>query len=73
MRRAESRLDETDYSVLLNNCEHFARWCHTGRHESRQVRTALQLAGGACLAAGAVVISVAGIALARNLRDRNAL
>lgn len=25
------------YHVAFNNCEHFAIWCKTGRHESRQV------------------------------------
>lgn len=29
------------YNLLLNNCEHFAIWCKTGVHESRQVEKVL--------------------------------
>ena len=36
--RAKSRLDETDYSLFLNNCEHFVSWCKTGNSESQQVK-----------------------------------
>ncbi|NEQ25214.1 MAG: hypothetical protein F6K28_40290, partial [Microcoleus sp. SIO2G3] len=35
--RAESRLGETNYNLLTNNCEHFATWCKTGRNESKQL------------------------------------
>ena len=36
--RAESRLGEDKYSLLFNNCEHFATWCKTGISDSKQVR-----------------------------------
>ena len=36
--RAESRLGEAEYSLLFNNCEHFATWCKTGISHSKQVR-----------------------------------
>lgn len=39
--RATRCLGHTGYSILWRNCEHFARWCTVGRHESRQVRDAL--------------------------------
>jgi hypothetical protein len=39
--RAARCLGRTGYSVLWGNCEHFARWCAAGRHESHQVRDAL--------------------------------
>jgi hypothetical protein len=26
------------YDLLMNNCEHFARWCKTGKAESEQIR-----------------------------------
>jgi len=39
--RAARCLGRTGYSVLWGNCEHFARWCAVGRHESHQVRDAL--------------------------------
>lgn len=35
--RAESRLGERRFDLVLNNCEHFASWCKTGLSESRQV------------------------------------
>lgn len=56
IRRAESRLGERAYSLLLNNCEHFARWCRTGRHESRQVRRAVKAVGYLCVAGGIVAV-----------------
>ena len=49
--RAASRLDESGYHLLFNNCEHFARWCACGDHYSHQVErgarriAALSLAG----------------------------
>lgn len=35
--RAESRLGEHRYDLFINNCEHFATWCKTGRSESAQL------------------------------------
>ncbi len=40
MSRAFSRLGEKQYSLFMNNCEHFATWCKTGKAESRQVEYA---------------------------------
>ncbi|MCR5102400.1 MAG: lecithin retinol acyltransferase family protein, partial [Butyrivibrio sp.] len=37
IRRAKSRLGESNYSIVSNNCEHFAMWCKTGVSESSQV------------------------------------
>ena len=36
--RALSRIGETGYDLVFNNCEHFATWCKTGRAESVQVK-----------------------------------
>lgn len=36
--RARSRLGNGGYSLVFNNCEHFAVWCATGVSESEQVR-----------------------------------
>lgn len=36
--RAMSRIGETRYHLVTNNCEHFARWCKTGDARSKQVR-----------------------------------
>jgi hypothetical protein len=35
--RALAALGGRDYSLLFNNCEHFALWCETGRASSRQI------------------------------------
>jgi len=45
LRRAMGRLGEQNYNLLFNNCEHFAHWCKTGRHRSRQVEGWLELPG----------------------------
>ena len=42
LRRAMGRLGEQDYNLLFNNCEHFATWCKTGRHQSGQVDSVLE-------------------------------
>lgn len=38
LKRANSRIGENKYSIITNNCEHFALWCKTGNAESTQVR-----------------------------------
>ena len=59
VRRAESRLNESCYDLLDNNCEHFARWCKTGWHESKQVRRALRVARMLGIVAGGAAMLVA--------------
>ncbi len=62
VRRARSRLGESRYRILSNNCEHFCNWCLTGAARSAQVERALaalerawaRLVGRAAVAAGAV-------------------
>jgi hypothetical protein len=41
VRRARSRLGESRYRILTNNCEHFCSWCLTGDARSAQVERAL--------------------------------
>lgn len=38
-RRAKSRLGESRYDLLDNNCEHFANWCRSGVATSPQAGT----------------------------------
>ena len=47
VERAYSRLGETKYNLVTNNCEHFAVWCKTGISESHQVNSILKMAKGA--------------------------
>jgi hypothetical protein len=37
LQRAFSERGKRGYSLLGNNCEHWARWCRTGEHYSEQV------------------------------------
>lgn len=30
-----------NYNLVTNNCEHFAKWCKTGKHKSKQVYKAI--------------------------------
>lgn len=46
VKRAYSRLGETSYNMIQNNCEHFAIWCKTGIAESYQVNAILKVMKG---------------------------
>ena len=70
--RAESRLGESEYRVLINNCEHFARWCKTGRHESRQVKNVLRTAGLLCASMAGIIASAIIVNVRRANRQRHA-
>lgn len=43
--RARSRLGETRYRLLSNNCEHFCEWCVTGAARSTQAEPWLRRYG----------------------------
>lgn len=48
VRRARSKLGESEYNLIFNNCEHFAIWCKTGVSKSEQVDEIIDfLIGGA--------------------------
>lgn len=49
VRRARSRVNERNYDLFGNNCEHFATWCKTGRHCSRQVDGATSIASAVAM------------------------
>jgi hypothetical protein len=63
VRRARRFVNELrgKYDLLSLNCEHFARWCATGKLESEQVKTGLAIAGtiAATAAVAAVLIGTA--------------
>lgn len=44
-RRAQERLGEDSYNLVLNNCEHFANWCIEGNPSSPQVIRAVVAVG----------------------------
>jgi len=60
--RAESRLGESSYHLVWNNCEHFARWCKTGDHASEQVKDVAASGTGSVGAAVAANAGLAGVA-----------
>jgi hypothetical protein len=65
VRRAIERLNETDYHLTENNCEHFARYCKTGNSVSEQKCSAMYLA---CMAGLALISApVAGVFAAAGL------
>lgn len=46
LRRANSRLGESSYNLIFNNCEHFVVWCKTGVSESHQVNAVIRVITG---------------------------
>ncbi|MDY6853783.1 MAG: lecithin retinol acyltransferase family protein [Thermodesulfobacteriota bacterium] len=42
LKLAREYLTDGDYSLIFNNCEHFATYCATGKKKSRQVRFAIK-------------------------------
>lgn len=55
IERAESALGDSGYHLVVNNCEHFATWCCTGKKASEQVRGV-----GSLTAHGAVATATLG-------------
>lgn len=66
---SNEKLGETEYSLRLNNCEHFANWCRTDRWESKQIdsvvgnisSTATAVGLGAAVGAIEVTTAASGI------------
>ncbi|MEC4815347.1 MAG: lecithin retinol acyltransferase family protein [Scytonema sp. PMC 1069.18] len=53
VERAKSKLSEEAYNVFFNNCEHFAYFCKTGKHESEQLKKLRAIGSG--VVAGSIV------------------
>lgn len=49
IERAKSKVGESRYNLLTNNCEHFTRYCIEGEPRSRQVKQAAVIATVAAL------------------------
>lgn len=58
VQRAKSKLGQTGYNLGLNNCEHFASWCHSGQHHSKQVGNLVEPAAVAGLSTALGLIPV---------------
>ncbi|SBW00711.1 putative Cell wall-associated hydrolases (Invasion-associated proteins) [uncultured delta proteobacterium] len=64
VRRAYSRMGESGYSLVFQNCEHFATWCACGLEHSGQVqRATAAMAGAGMFAARRVFAGAAGNAV----------
>ncbi|QEY32536.1 NC domain protein [Synechococcus sp. RSCCF101] len=76
LRRAMGRIGEQRYNLLFNNCEHFATWCKTGRHRSRQVEDWLNTGVMGALAVGqlmpAALLAAVRLLLRQGLRSDEA-
>lgn len=53
---AKEYLSNNGYSITLNNCEHFATYCATGKKKSKQVRKAIGGVLGIALAITGTII-----------------
>jgi hypothetical protein len=60
-RRARSRLGESRYRLLTNNCEHFCAWCLDGISRSEQVRQCLRHPAVAVRTAASLLMAWVGI------------
>ena len=56
VENARVRLGEKGYSILTNNCEHFANECKYGVKKSRQVDAFLKVAGMVILVIGVQLV-----------------
>lgn len=71
--RALAHVDRAGYHLVVDNCEHFATWCATGRRESRQVDIVLgRVAASASRAITALSARVA-VGTAERVAVRTAL
>lgn len=59
VERAKRRMNEDNYDLAFNNCEHFATWCVTGKEKSSQVRRAKNALKG-------IVAGAAGVGWLQN-------
>lgn len=66
LRRAESKLNEPGYCLVSGNCEHFARWCKTGRWVSEQIDEAKSSFLRSLAHVGVVVGSAVGARVAKS-------
>jgi hypothetical protein len=55
---AKEHLSDRSYSLSLNNCEHFATYCATGKKKSKQVRKAAAGFLGITLAVAGTIIRI---------------
>ena len=66
--RGELGRQKGEYSLVFNNCEHFAHWCKYGKKRSRQVEVAVASVAATVVAASTAI--AAAVAASRNTKNR---
>lgn len=71
VERAYAKLGagKNEYSLVFNNCEHFARWCQTGTKQSKQVVHAFTVLSKAAVVAAVVGVGIAAASAVLNADD----
>ena len=65
IRIAKEQLSNKSYSMIWNNCEHFATFCATGKKKSRQTKRGLTGLGIVVAGLGLFVLTLVGSSLVR--------
>jgi hypothetical protein len=71
--RALAHVGREGYSLAVDNCEHFATWCATGRRASRQVDIVMERVAAACSRAMAAISARSAARAAERVVVRTAL
>ena len=71
--RALRHVGREGYSLAVDNCEHFATWCATGRRASRQVDIVIDRVCGVCSRTVAAVSARAAAGTAERVAVRTAI
>jgi hypothetical protein len=71
--RALAHVDRDGYDLVIDNCEHFATWCATGRRSSRQVDIVMGRVAAGVSRAVAAVSARAAAGTAERVAIRTAL
>lgn len=61
VRIAKNSLKQSEYNLLWNNCEHFARYCKTKEKKSEQVRDAAAGTTAGLSSGGTVALSIGAV------------
>jgi hypothetical protein len=61
---AKKHLDKKAYSLVFNNCEHFATYCVTGKKKSRQVRRIIS-------GMATFTLAITGFFIQKKVRSKN--
>jgi cell wall-associated NlpC family hydrolase len=67
IRIAREQLSDGSYSMIWNNCEHFATYCATGKKKSRQVKRVLS--GLGTVAAGVALFVLTRVVSSQGRRS----